>query len=1441
MYRISSLLLFLALSLQGTTVYLRYGAPGSFTKITTCTNATPVVCTAAGHGLSNGDLVYVQQVYGTSSANGLRKIASAATNTFALTTTSDVNVVGNGAYLYGGIVGKVQAYTLKDHPRLMLDGPAGSISTAIVGRDQVGHVPYDALKQICDGSIVNSNPAATGPGAFLCSLGWYMNNAQTAWRDKAKSFLTNIEKHIANGTTAYQWYPGPFTATTLGRGSDVDWSSHYAAPFAYAYSLLRDQLSEGEKTALLGKMLNNADPLTGETCTNPIESWGAGTVTQVDSSKVVTGSGTNFLSTLSPGDFVFALYPHQTSTNIPGRLMQVASVQSDTQFTAVNNNITTYPNGGKWAKVRSWQSGDCGWRWYTRGHSFTPTFDRPKLTSRLASSLDGTSTSVSLTTAIGLTPPYNISAEVVWSETMTVTAINGNTFTVTRGTAGHAMSYAAGTTLSGSGVSVTLAQNVTPTQTVLTFNSVPGSPPALPFTIGGTRYLTEIMRVTAGTGTSLTVERRALNSAPLTGQDNLSFNSNTVVSVAIPDENFVWQNNLGSVPIETYPFDDPRNNLTMAKLYGYLMVGLALADDDERARLMFEQAFNYWFDGVYPYNKRSWTGLTQSTGNPGYNRRHLWNIMVSWAVKNSVTPSLDLTSGDWLRNTLTYFPAMETPAQSNGIWPLSDSQADYGYDVRHLEGLMLSLALFPTDPRAQKFNYYLRTRKSLWAKSTFTTSPELLMYAMMLPGPGETAIGEVDYTATDSPHFLMSSVDLNDASASPIAAFTSRTDWGDSGTSLIMSALSRPNDHMGSYPAPGSYKLRKGIHFLAGEAGQVANDPSTRAKSNWLSIDNNDLGTIPGVGLLPNGRFDRSGGTTGWAYARINTQTAYPPAIGVTRAHRHMLHAKGADDIVIVFDQSVTGSAKDRKVRFYDFAEDYEIPTQNVTGCRLTHTLPTSSARLITQMLSSATVECSSISTIQGNPYVPGKVLINGMTGTITGQTTANLWTISKAWSDTSSTLGATAMLETVGATHEGVSVADPAIVAVMPKDGTADVQSLTYTAPIAATHYVGGMGAGYYDVTVGGNPASSGQVDSSGILAFTSASTGEVVISYSTSPPALAIATATLPDGKVDVSYSMSLSAIGGSSPYSWATSSGSLPAGLSIASSGLISGTPTESGSFTVNYIVTDAENTSTSRSLTLAIEPADPTPPPTLEIVTSSLPSASAYTPYATTLVADGGTPAYTWSLVSSNLTGVSVSSGGTLSAPASPAGQYTVSVRVTDAAAATADATLTLSVQAISPAGPPVGMTAKVDGRNVIVSYGFAGLIKSQTCTLDAGDVTMTDTGGPARRTAVMQLPESVSRTIQATCGVSVGSVAVTTGVATVGTAAITRKIAGGYTHAAIDYSADGSSWTSGDPVACTSACTVSTPALPRGVPVYVRIRRITSGSDRVVGPAEITVP
>ena len=72
-------------------------------------------------------------------------------------------------------------------------------------------------------------------------------------------------------------------------------------------------------------------------------------------------------------------------------------------------------------------------------------------------------------------------------------------------------------------------------------------------------------------------------------------------------------------------------------------------------------------------------------------------------------------------------------------------------------------------------------------------------------------------------------------------------------------------------------------------------------------------------------------------------------------------------------------------------------------------------------------------------------------------------------------------------------------------------------------------------------------------------AQTATANLSITIAPAGLAVTTLSLPNGQVNVAYSLTLAASGGTGADTWQLTAGTLPAGLSLnATTGLISGTP-------------------------------------------------------------------------------------------------------------------------------------------------------------------------------------------------------------------------------------------------------------------------------------------
>jgi Putative Ig domain len=90
--------------------------------------------------------------------------------------------------------------------------------------------------------------------------------------------------------------------------------------------------------------------------------------------------------------------------------------------------------------------------------------------------------------------------------------------------------------------------------------------------------------------------------------------------------------------------------------------------------------------------------------------------------------------------------------------------------------------------------------------------------------------------------------------------------------------------------------------------------------------------------------------------------------------------------------------------------------------------------------------------------------------------------------------------------------------------------------------------------------------------------------------PAALTVTSTTLPVAVIGSTYSGTLQATGGIPPYDWTVVSGSLPTNLSLqATTGVISGAPTQTGTSTFTIQVSDSESPAamTTAQLTLSVE--------------------------------------------------------------------------------------------------------------------------------------------------------------------------------------------------------------------------------------------------------------
>ena len=197
------------------------------------------------------------------------------------------------------------------------------------------------------------------------------------------------------------------------------------------------------------------------------------------------------------------------------------------------------------------------------------------------------------------------------------------------------------------------------------------------------------------------------------------------------------------------------------------------------------------------------------------------------------------------------------------------------------------------------------------------------------------------------------------------------------------------------------------------------------------------------------------------------------------------------------------------------------------------------------------------------------------------------------------------------------------------------------------------------------GTPTLSGTSNFTVRVADSSGGSASKAFALTVNAATLTITTASpLPTGTVGSVYSQTLSASGGTAPYSWTVVTGSLPGGLSLGSSGVVGGSAQVAGTFNFTVQANDSASGSAQKAFSITIS-AVPTP---VTISTGSqLPTGAAGSFYSQALSASGGTAPYSWNVVAGSLPGgLSLSTAGLISGTPQTAGAFNFTVQANDSA-------------------------------------------------------------------------------------------------------------------------------------------------------------------------------
>jgi hypothetical protein len=271
--------------------------------------------------------------------------------------------------------------------------------------------------------------------------------------------------------------------------------------------------------------------------------------------------------------------------------------------------------------------------------------------------------------------------------------------------------------------------------------------------------------------------------------------------------------------------------------------------------------------------------------------------------------------------------------------------------------------------------------------------------------------------------------------------------------------------------------------------------------------------------------------------------------------------------------------------------------------------------------------------------------------------------------------------------------IAPPGLLITPPSPLPSGQINVPYTTQLAAT---GGVGPPYtWSATglpsgltianttglIAGIPRASGTFTVAVTVGDLSGATATQNYTMTMAAASLTFSSVTFSNGAVGIAYTSAVSVTGGAGPYTF-TATG-LPPGLTLSTTGTLSGTPTTAGSYNVAVTATDLNGATVSGSFSITIAQK-------LAVTATAIPNAVVGTAIsAVQLTATGGTPPYQWQ--SATLPpGLSLALNGTLSGTPTAAGSFTFTVYAVDSNGVLASGTEQLTV------GLPATTAATITG-------------------------------------------------------------------------------------------------------------------------------------------------
>lgn len=682
-----------------------------------------------------------------------------------------------------------------------------------------------------------------------------------------------------------------------------------------------------------------------------------------------------------------------------------------------------------------------------------------------------------------------------------------------------------------------------------------------------------------------------------------------------------WAARLPNVTTEA----DTLNNLTHAGYEGSIQVGLATCLWNARGCAF---AAHHW-DVFYDLSLKEQLSIEGQDGlnssSVGYNgwRVKRVHLRLLWLAKNWLTPgeqSLCAVLGSFCASGARSIVHTSTQNTGNGrlFFPQGEEYAGFTWDAnRARPALYSALLLGESDPDVKAFWDLTKNRMSTF-NSSFPTSyvdewyegydPDVVTATPPLVSPGPAGTGLAACTAiwgaTNCVNFAEGQIEYN--------GLSSRSGWGTTDEVVRFVAASGPGlgatksrciDHCGEN-APSSLIVMKNSKVL------IANDNNDMYGATFEQRGGLYLNGVANSNSYPS-NYNYAPVFSPWRYAsstagmmRSVLTSFYKAAGNASYVERAIIHFP-VQRIIIDWSR-IAQSSPGEHFQYHHFGVN-ACGTPASSTC-LSASLGTSgtfaadhtTAGIVAKFLglNGTTVRATATGaddfSYTGQTGQTGRIKLCPDSGSgCSTNTSSSEWVSAFGITDGSTTTAPTVTDISNGSLH-GVQVTHGgATAAALFTSGGTTVTSGSFTVSAAARVAVMGVATGPYSVT-GATCGSTTVVASEQVLECATAGAGTVSFSQSGLP--LNIDTASLPGGTVGSAYSQTLTASGGTAPYTWSTVSGTLPAGLTRTGA-TISGTPTTAGTYSFTIGITDSASGSDSQPLSITIGAAPTGSPSTI----------------------------------------------------------------------------------------------------------------------------------------------------------------------------------------------------------------------------------------------------